>query len=464
MTTALPRRQLCRAALFLGAALAVGTPALAQSTAPALSPPAAGQPWVLRAPDQFRLPPPPDAAATRAELEELRRIVASRDAEAQERIAWWTAAAPAYRWNQIAVQEALRAGMNINLASRHLAVLHTALDDAMQAASAMQQTHRRPRPTDVPGAIAAPASSSYPEEHAVAAAIAAAVLGAAFPNRAAEIGRLAEESTRMRLLAGVAYPSDVAAGTALGRQVAGAALERARHDRTDQPWTGTVPTGSGRWTGTNPAMAQASGWLPWLMASPNEFRPGPPPAPDSPRRAADMAQLRSLARTPLTTARAIYWEAAAGGLRSHDYWNAHAARLLMEHGEAQDPRRAARVFALLNVALYDAGVACWDAKEAYSAARPHQTDPEIRPVLPVPNHSSYPSAHGCFSTAASLTLGHLFPRDSAAMAALAREAGESRLWAGFHYASDVEAAAQIGRRVAERVTQRTLGEVAMRSR
>ncbi|HYF09370.1 MAG TPA: phosphatase PAP2 family protein [Acetobacteraceae bacterium] len=457
-----PRGHPRRATLFLTAALLIGTPALAQPAAPAAPQLAEWQPWVLRAPDQFRLPPPPSAAATRAELEELRRLAASRDAEAQERIAWWNAVAPSYRWNQIAVQEAVRGGVNINVASRRLAILHTALDDAMQAAWANQQAYRRARPAIVQAAIPVPATPSYPDEHAVAAAVASAVLGTVFPDRAAEMTRLAEESGRMRLLAGVAHPSDVAAGAVLGRQVAEAALERARRDRTDQPWTGAVPAGPGRWTGTNPAMAQAAGWLPWLMASPGEFRPGPPPAHDSPERAAELAQLRGMARTPLTTARAIYWEAAAGGLRSHEYWNGHAARLLMEHGQANDPRRAARAFALVNVALYDAGVACWDAKDAYWAARPHQSDPEIRPVLPVPNHSSYPSAHGCFSTAAAMVLAHLFPRDGTAVTALAREAGESRLWAGFHTASDVSAAEAIARRVAERAIQRARGEAAMR--
>jgi membrane-associated phospholipid phosphatase len=204
--------------------------------------------WVLASGDQFRLPPPPNGQATRAELDQLRAMLASRDAEAQQRIAWWHVAAPSYRWAQIATEEALRAGLPVNIASRHLAVLHTALADAMVAAWDSKQAHNRPRPhmTDptLRPTVATPVVSSYPDEHAVAGAVAAAVLTEVFPQRAAEFTRLAEEAGRMRLLAGVAYPSDVAAGAALGRQVATAALERARRDRPDGRWTGHVDLGS----------------------------------------------------------------------------------------------------------------------------------------------------------------------------------------------------------------------------
>ena len=117
------------------------------------------------------------------------------------------------------------------------------------------------------------------------------------------------------------------------------------------------------------AISRAGGavanWVPWLLSSPSEFRPPPPAAHDSPERAAEMAVLRAFPRTPLSNARALFREAAVGGLRIHEYWNNHASRLLMEYGQANDAPRTARAYALLNVAFYDAGVACWDAKFAY---------------------------------------------------------------------------------------------------
>jgi hypothetical protein len=123
--------------------------------------------WVLASGSQFRLPPPPDAAATGAELERLRGLAAATggDAEARERIAWWDAAAPSYRWNQIAVDAAIKAGLNNNMASRHLALLHTALADAMIAAWDSKNAHGRPRPAvadpTLPTEVPTPPSPSY---------------------------------------------------------------------------------------------------------------------------------------------------------------------------------------------------------------------------------------------------------------------------------------------------------------
>jgi membrane-associated phospholipid phosphatase len=444
-------------ALLLGAAMLAALPAGAQTAASDPAAPAR-RAWVLQAPGQFRLPAPPDAAATRAELQRLREMEAQRDAAAQERMAWWNAAAPSYRWHQIAVEEALREGLNVNHASRRLAVLHTALSDAMLAAFDSKDAHGRPRPSvadpSLRPALPVPASPSYPDEHAVAAATASAILGALFPRRADDIAALAEEAGRMRQLSGLAYPSDVAAGAELGRRVAAVALERARQDRSDLAWTGSVPTGPGLWNGTNPVLPQAAGWATWTLASPSEFRPAPPPAHDSAARAAEMEAVRGFARTPLTNGRALFWEAAAGGLRVHDYWNQHAARLLMEHGLAGDPLAAARTFALLNVAIHDTGVACWDAKYAYWTIRPFQLDPQFRPAFTPPNHPSYPAAHACYSNAAATVLGSLFPRDAASLTPLAREAGESRIWAGIHYPGDVAAGRQLGEAVAGRVLER----------
>jgi membrane-associated phospholipid phosphatase len=413
--------------------------------------------WVLSSGSQFRLPPPPDAAATQAELAQLRDMVARRDAEARERIAWWDAAAPAYRWNQIALEEALRAGLPANMASRRLALLHTALADTMVATWDSKYAHGRARPAaDDPTLateVATPSSPSFPDEHAAAAA-ASAVLGALFPERAAAFTQLAEEAGQSRLLAGVAYPSDVAAGTTLGRQVAAVAMERAARDRSDLRWTGSIPATPGAWNGTNPILPQAGTWLPWLMESPSEFRPVPPPAFGSPERAAEMAQVREFPRTPSTTARALFWEVAVGGLRNYEYWNRHAARLLMEYGQGRDAPRVARAFALLNVGFYDAGVACWDAKYTYWTIRPFQLDAEFRPVFPTPNHPSYPAAHTYFSMTSALVLAHLFPGDAAALTMLARESGDSRVWAGIHYPGDIVAGQQIAAAVAGRAIER----------
>lgn len=448
---------------------AVAVLLLSAGSAAATNPaPTAGgwQPWVLNSGDQFRLPPPPDAAATRAELERLRPLVTAADPETRSRITWWGAVAPSYRWNRIALDAALAANLPANIAARHLALLHTTLADAMIAAWDSKSAHGRPRPASVDPtlrtALPNPADPSYPDEHAVGAAVAATILTELFPQRAATFAALAEEAGRMRMLAGLAFPSDVVAGTTLGRQVAAVALERARSDGFARPWTGSVPTGPGLWNGTNPILPQAGTWRPWLLTAPDEFRPPPPPAYDSLARAAEMSALRAFPRTPKTNADALFWEYAVGGLRNYDYWTGQLSRLLLEYGMAADAPRAARAYALFEAAFADAGIACWDGKYAYWTIRPFQLDPTFRTVFPTPNHPSYPAAHTCFGETSALVLGHLFPGDAAALAALGREAGDSRIWAGIHYQSDVDASREIARRVAGRVIERARADGADR--
>jgi membrane-associated phospholipid phosphatase len=215
-----------------------------------------------------------------------------------------------------------------------------------------------------------------------------------------------------------------------------------------------VPTGPGRWTGSNPILPQAATWRTWVLERPDELRPPPPSAHDSAERRAELAELRDYRRTPLSNANVGFWEFAVGGLRQHQFWGGQLARLTLEHRLDADAPRAARAFALTYAAMHDVGVACWDAKYAYWMIRPSQLDPELRTVVPAPNHPSYPAAHACYSVTAAAVLGYLFPGDAEAMAALAADAAESRIWAGIHYRSDVVAGAELARAVAGRVIDR----------
>jgi membrane-associated phospholipid phosphatase len=443
-------------------------PTVAPTEAPTLEPtaepvpvaqiePGAGawQTWVIESGDQFRPAAPPDEAATAAEIEELVALAARRNTATKLQIDYWNAGPPAYRWNQIAVQEMSKTIMPVPPAARGLALLHAAIYDATIAAWDAKYTYNRPRPGDVdPGlatAIPNPPSPSYPSEYAATAGAAAAVLAYLFPDQAPSFEALAQEATQSRLLAGVEYPSDVEAGLELGRQVAELVIARGMADGSADPWTGSVPTEPGHWTGENPAAPTGGTWQTWVLESGDQFRPAPPPAFDSEQLAAEMEELRAFERTPVTNAKAMFWEHAAGGRRSYWYWGEIADRLVLEAGLDQNPPRAARAYALTNIAGYDAFVACWDAKYEYWALRPFQLDPEFTTVFPTPSHPSYPSAHSCISSAMAGTLAHLFPTAEAQLRAAAEEAGESRIWAGIHFRSDVEAGLALGEDVAEAV-------------
>ena len=414
--------------------------------------------YVLQSGDQFRLDAPPDDAVTAGEIAQLVSLSAGRDDAALAQIAYWNAGPPSYRWNQIAMEQLRLQAMPVNMAYRDLALLNVAIYDATIAAWDSKYAYNRPRPSDFDPSLMTvipnPTSPSYPSEYAVTAGAASAVLGYLFPDKAQQFEDSAQEAVYSRLVAGVEYPSDVEAGLELGRQIAAQVIEYGKADGSDAQWTGSVPTEPGHWTGENPASPAAATWATWMLTSPDEFRPEPPPAFDSEQLAAEMQELRDFARTPVSNSIAMFWEYGAGGRRVYWFWNDIANRLILQSDWKDNAPAAARAYALLNTAGNDAGVACWDAKYTYWAIRPHQFDPEFSPLFAVPGHPSYPSAHSCFSSASANVLAYLFPAESDELRSLAREASESRIWAGLHFRSDLDAGIQIGRDVANAVLER----------
>jgi membrane-associated phospholipid phosphatase len=414
--------------------------------------------WVISSGRDFRVPPPPDAATTEQELKQLSQLAAKRDQAALDAVAYWDTGSPSYRWSELAIAELLKNGVLWQLSSRDLSLMHIAIYDAMIAAWDSAYTYNRPSPSAIKGDLTTlvpnPAYPSYPSAHAVVAGAASEVLSYVFPDRAAYFRDKAEEAAQSRLIAGVNYPSDVTAGMALGRRVAALVIERGKTDGTDAKWAGTVPVGPGLWQGTNPLGPMIGSWKPWVLSSPSELRPGPPVPYDSPQTAAEVKELKNFPRTPLTNNEALFWEAAVGGLRAHQYWNEQLSKKTLEYRLDEDPPRAARAFMLPFVALYDAGIACWEAKYTYWAVRPFQLDPDVKPVFTTPNHPSYPAAHACSSIAITRVLGYVFPRDAADFAKLGERAAESRIWAGIHYRSDIDAGRQVAIGVADKVIAR----------
>ena len=146
----------------------------------------------------------------------------------------------------------------------------------------------------------------------------------------------------------------------------------------------------------------------------------------------------------MTNYKAFYWQSPEGlniwPYRYLDKW-------IFEDGLDQNPPRAARAYALVAAVLFDAFIASQDGKFTYWYIRPHQLDPAIVPLFPVPNFPSYPSNHSTFSAARSEILAYLFPTRADFIRAVGKEAGDSRIWAGIHYPMDNDAgvdARQVG--------------------
>ena len=375
-------------------------------------------------------------------------------------IAFWDTGAPGYRWDALVRSELVKHGvvMASAVTSRQLSLVDVAIYDATIAAWDTKYAYNRVRPSELDPTlqtvVANPSSPAYPSEHAVVAGAASAVLAYLFPDDADTFVAMANEAARSRELAGVQYPSDTTAGMDLGHRVAELVIERGRHDGADAPWTGSIPTDPGLWNldgypdGTVPVAPNFGTVKPWVLESGSQLRPGPPPAADSDQKAAELAEIKDFPRTFLTNATAMYWQSTRSA------WQIVAEREMFEAHLDRDPPRAARVAALVNIATFDAAIACFDAKYTFWARRPFQLDPDVRPLFQTPAHPSYPAAHGCLSGAQSAVLAHLFPADAAALTAQGDEAGMSRLWAGIHFRSDIDAGLKLGRTVGDLVVER----------
>lgn len=243
------------------------------------------------------------------------------------------------------------------------------------------------------------------------------------------------------------------AGVTLGRSIGTDVIASASTDRFNAVWTGTVPVGPGLWfSSANPAAPPLLPLLgqmrPFFMASGDQFRPPPPPTFRSPEYLAFLAEVRHFSdtRTPEQLAIAKFWAQTTGSLTA-GFWNEEAARVAQQHHLSE--RRVARTLALANMAAMDAIIACHDAKYTYWLIRPPQADPAITTPVGLPNHPSYAANHACLSGAFAYVLGTLIPQESDRLAAMADEAGESRLYAGIHYRFDKDAGLRIGRQVSD---------------
>jgi hypothetical protein len=78
----------------------------------------------------------------------------------------------------------------------------------------------------------------------------------------------------------------------------------------------------------------------------------------------------------------------------------------------------------------------------------------VTTVIPTPPFPTYPSNAAALVKAPAVVLSYLFPREKARYDDWVREFGESRLWAGIHFRSDLTSGWEIGRLVGEAVVAR----------
>lgn len=148
-----------------------------------------------------------------------------------------------------------------------------------------------------------------------------------------------------------------------------------------------------------------------------------------------------------------YWDAGAPSYR----WNQIGYRLA---GPELFTKKDGGKFwyspmAWMNMAIYDATVATLKIKKDHQRKRPYEVDGTIKPTVMVAQNSSYPCEYSATAAAASTVLSYFFPELTDSMMNLAKEASQSRVYAGVQFPSDVADGWKLGEQVAKEVIERS---------
>jgi hypothetical protein len=224
---------------------------------------------------------------------------------------------------------------------------------------------------------------------------------------------------------------------------------------------------------------------PFILTSPDQFLPDPPPALSSNEWADEYneiqrwGRLHDSPRTAEQTGIALFWTTnpvAQYNTAFRDLATSHALSVL----------ETARLYAMGNIVGVDSTIACMNAKYHYGFWRPltairadgdgnaaTSAEPDWTPTVTTPNHPEYPAAHGCVTSAMAEVFSNFLdtsridvtlkstvvsPDPNVPTIAsrhferaedLRAEIINARLWGGMHYTGSTKAGIVLGRKVAQ---------------
>jgi membrane-associated phospholipid phosphatase len=306
-------------------------------------------------------------------------------------------------------------------------------------------------------------------------------------------------------MSGIADGEAKTRGIEVGLAAAQAMVTARANDGSNAPVTySPQPFGTpGRWQpgttvgawGTSSGSFLNSQWggvSPFTLNSSSQFRPDGPAGfngnhtswVQSTEYAAEFNQVKSLGglnsttRTADQTQVAYFWVDGPGTSSPPGHWNRIAQSVAASAGLSVEEN--ARLFAHLNLAMADVGIATWEAKVHYDTWRPmiaiNTADSNLNPdtiadaswapLIPTPSFGAYTSGHSAFSMAGATVLASYFGNDTdivvesespflqsgltrsfSSFTDAAEEAGMSRIYGGIHWASDNVDGAILGENV-----------------
>ncbi|MEY2484595.1 MAG: hypothetical protein QOH39_243 [Verrucomicrobiota bacterium] len=388
---------------------------------------------------------------------------------------------PVLQWNRILLEIVRTPGaQSATVHPTHsFALMHTAIYDA---ANAIERTNE-------PYLVRLDGVPRHTSEDAAAATAAHDVLVALYPAFQSAL-----DTDEQQSLTQIPAGKDKDRGLIVGRTVANRILSLRSNDGANaQPIPYVFGSAPGDYQSTPPNFPPQPQFTHWSDVTPftlnhaNQFRPGPPPGLTSGTYSLDFNEIKSLGIANSTTATADqaltgrFWNGAI-----QNYWNEIAQTAALGHNLTTG--QSARLFALLNLALADGVIAFYDAKYTYNLWRPvtaiRSADSDGNPQTTAdPNwlpqagktapDPSYPGAHAVISAAGAEVLIFFFGPDGfefnvtsevlpgversfTSLSAAAEEATLSRIFAGQHFRLDLTAGQQLGREVADFVTDNFL--------
>lgn len=448
-------------------------------------------------PDDIVIDAPADVTSPeyQAELSSLKSTMANLTGAQRSAVDYWTNN-PVLRWKEISMELVAKYNLipgpnadgtypgpnpaNPNgpvpfpfahpaYAARVYAYMSVAQYDAMITAWHHKYNFNRPSPSQVDSSIQ-PAYGetdlpSYPSDGAVVAQVSRAILTAMFPLEKEYIDAKADEHLGSLIWSGTNVESDIDAGVDIGTQIAAVTMTRAKADgmskaQCPKPVSDSIANAAFErfgWKWENREVpARPVGLAPlygkvrmWSVTNVEDVRPVPPPAVGSAEFHADVKKLKDYADNMTEEHRRIanYWQDGLGTYTPPGHWDKFALDFMVKY--KMNPLRSARTFAYLDMAMMDAGIACWDAKYYYHYPRPIQVIPGFKTIAGTPNFPSYTSGHSMFSAAAAEVLAYVFPSEATKVRNWAKEAAISRVYGGIHWTFDAEVGTTAGIEVAE---------------
>jgi len=392
---------------------------------------------------------------------------------------------PVLEWINVLNNAALTAGTSPFATTRVAAMMSASVFDAVNGIDPrFQPLHVRPNAPHNASQRAAAIQAAY----VILANTYSGQSGALANQRSASLGALAQFESPQAIAAGIAWGQTVADAIWTWRSADGNAP-------APPPFVGVLglvgtPAAVGYWRPTPPSNAFGAGpqfatMTPWVLTRPSQFRLPPPYALNSAEFAADLAETRTMGafsgspRTADQSELALFWQS-----NTSLTWNRIAAQLSAKRGLSFVEN--AHLFALLNVTMTDAAIACWDSKYRFVFWRPitviregltpADADPTWEPWLDffksgTPAHPEYPSAHASLSSSAAFVLASVFgenttftvnsearpgTRTFSSFTSTVDEIADARVFGGIHFRTSCVRGNSLGRSVADYVSRHAM--------